>query len=52
MITREDNRKESAFVHSSEHRDGIDCLNFFFDLINEAAGYSEKYYEEHHEKID
>ena len=27
-------------------RDGIDCMNYFFDLINDCAGYTEKYYEE------
>ena len=52
LVMREENRKKEVYVHSGEHRDGLECLDFFFDLINEAAGYSEKYYEEHYEKID
>ena len=26
-------------------------MNFFMDLINHAAGYSQKYYDEHHTRI-
>jgi hypothetical protein len=32
--------------NSNNHRSGLECMNFFFDLINEIAGYTEKYYEE------
>jgi hypothetical protein len=52
LIAKEDARKPSAYVHSSEHRDGLDCLNYFFDLINDGAGYTHKYYDEHFERID
>ena len=31
---------------SQGQRDGQDCLNFFLDLINECAGYTDKYYNE------
>lgn len=27
-------------------------MNFFFDLINHIAGYTDKYYDEHRDKID
>ena len=29
-----------------DQRDGIDCMNYFFDLINDCAGYTSKYYDE------
>ena len=32
--------------HEALGRDGLDCLNFLLDFINEAAGYSEKHYGE------
>lgn len=49
LILREEDRKLSHYVHSSEHRDGLEVQDFLFDLINEAAGYTEKYYDEHFE---
>ena len=36
---------------SHSHRDGVDCLNYFLDLINHCAGYTDKYYNEHHKRI-
>lgn len=26
-------------------------MNFFFDYINHAAGYTHKYYDEHHQRL-
>jgi hypothetical protein len=42
LIQKEHLRKP----HDALGRDGLDCQNFFLDFINEAAGYSEKHYEE------
>jgi hypothetical protein len=36
---------------SHTHRDGVDCLNYFLDLINHCAGFSDKYYNESHKRI-
>jgi hypothetical protein len=46
MIQREQARKPNVYGKTSSRRDGLDCLNFFLDLINEVAGYSAKHYEE------
>lgn len=32
--------------YEQEYRSGIESMNFLFDVINEIAGYSEKYYSE------
>ena len=32
----EDQRKASAYTHSSDHRDGLDSISFLFDVANEA----------------
>ena len=50
LISKEVHRKKNVYAHSSGNRDGQDCLNFLFDLINDCAGYTEKYYEENFEK--
>ena len=47
LIRKEQDRKPPIYAAVSECRDGLDCLNFFFDLINHAAGYTDKYYEQH-----
>ena len=46
MIRRENEKKDSVYYYTSSHRNGLEVMNFFFDLINQYAGYSEKYYEE------
>ena len=46
LIFRELERRPSVYSHISNHRDGLDCMNFLLDLINHAAGYTEKYYDE------
>jgi len=46
LIAKEQDRKKGQLVHSNNHRDGLDCLNFFMDLINDRAGYTQKYYGE------
>ena len=38
-------------MQSAGNRDGQDCLNFFFDLINDCAGYTSKYYDENIDKV-
>lgn len=45
-ITREINRRPAALSLSQGERDGLDCMNFLFDLINESSGYTSKYYNE------
>jgi hypothetical protein len=39
-------------VQSHTHRDGLDCLNYLLDLVNHCAGYSDKYYDEHHKRLN
>jgi hypothetical protein len=51
LISKEVARKKPAYLQSHTHRDGLDCLNYFLDLINHCAGYTEKYYDEHHKRI-
>ena len=46
MIARELERRSPHLRLSNGQRDGLDCLNYFFDLINECAGYTSKYYDE------
>ena len=46
LIDRELKRRPAYLALSQGQRDGLDCMNFFFDLINECAGYTKKYYEE------
>lgn len=52
LMRKEQERKAPEFTHTSQHRDGMDVLNFFFDLINHISGYTEKYFDEVIEKID
>ena len=51
LISKEQERKSSVLLQTSAHRDGLDCMNFFMDLINHAAGYSHKYYDENHTRL-
>ena len=51
LISKEVARKKNEYVQSHTHRDGIDCLNYFLDLINQCAGYTDKYYNEHHKRV-
>ena len=51
LISKEVHRKKNVYAHSSGNRDGQDCLNFLFDLINDCAGYTSKYYDENFERI-
>ena len=37
--------------NTSNHRSGLQVMNFLFDLINDIAGYTDKYYEESADKI-
>ena len=46
LIHKEMQRRPSQMILCQGQRDGIDCMNYFFDLINDCAGYTEKYYEE------
>ena len=36
----------------SNFRSGLETMQFLFDVINDLAGYTQKYYEETLEKID
>jgi hypothetical protein len=36
----------ASVMNSNNHRNGLECMNYFFDVINEIAGYTEKYYDE------
>jgi hypothetical protein len=51
LLRKEVERKDSVYYHTSQGRDGLDVLNFMFDLINHIAGYTEKYQEEHIDKV-
>ena len=46
IINKEMNRRPGYLSLSQGQRDGQDCMNFLFDLINECAGYTSKYYDE------
>jgi hypothetical protein len=46
LMRKEQERKPPELTHTSANRDGLDVLNFFMDLINHIAGYTDKYYEE------
>lgn len=46
IIAKEMSRRPSQLALCQGQRDGLDCMNFFFDLINDCAGYTSKYYEE------
>jgi hypothetical protein len=52
LIRKEQDRKESVYYHTSSHRNGLDVMNFFFDLINHLGGYTEKFYEELADKMN
>ncbi|CAI2360060.1 unnamed protein product [Moneuplotes crassus] len=45
MLEKENDRKPLQFYNCG-YRDGRESLNFFFDLINDYAGYTELYYDE------
>jgi hypothetical protein len=51
LLRKEQERKPGHYTHSSSFRNGLDVMNFFMDLINHIAGYTEKYYDEHVEKM-
>lgn len=47
VIMRKELERRPAHLYStSQHRDGIDVLNFMFDLVNHISGYTSKYYDE------
>ena len=46
IIDKENQRRPSYAGMSQGQRDGIDCLNYLLDLINDCAGYTNKYYDE------
>lgn len=52
LIRKEQERKPVHLYQTSANRDGLDVLNFFFDLINHISGYTQKYYDEHIDKMD
>ena len=51
IIYKEIKRRKNVYTHSAGSRDGQDCLNFMFDLINDCAGYTSKYYTEHFQRV-
>ncbi len=51
-MRKENERRPPELTHTSGNRDGLDVLNFFFDLVNHISGYTEKYYDEISDKID
>ena len=40
------------FNNSTNFRSGLQCMNFFFDVINHISGYSEKFFDEVSDKIN
>lgn len=51
LLRKEVERKDSVYYHTNQGRDGLDVMNFMFDLINHIAGYTSKYQEEHIDKV-
>ncbi len=51
LLRKEQERKAPEYYSTSHGRDGLDVLNFLFDLINHIAGYTEKYYDELKDKV-
>jgi len=51
LMRKEQERKSPEFSYTSSNRDGLDVMNFLFDLINHISGYTEKYFDEHFDKI-
>ena len=52
IIQKELSRRKKEYHQSSGSRDGLDCMNFLFDLVNDCAGYTKKYYEELPDQMD
>jgi len=46
VFERKENNRKPAHAYYSSYRDYIDSLNFYFDLLNDIAGYTNKYYDE------
>ena len=51
LMRKEQERKAPELSYTSANRDGLEVMNFLFDLINHISGYTEKYFEEHFDKI-
>lgn len=51
LMRKEQERKSPEFSYTSSNRDGLDVMNFLFDLINHISGYTEKYFDENFDKI-
>lgn len=45
FIEKENDRKPAQF-YSCSYRDGVETLNFYFDVLNDYAGYTKLYYDE------
>lgn len=52
ILRKELERRPPHLYSTSQHRDGIDVLNFLCDLVNHISGYTHKYYDELVQKID
>lgn len=46
VLRKEIERRPVHLYSTSQHRDGVEVLNFLFDLINHISGYTHKYYDE------
>lgn len=51
LMRKEQERKAPELSYTSANRDGLDVMNFLFDLINHISGYTEKYFDESFHKI-
>lgn len=52
ILRKELERRPPHLYSTSQHRDGIDVLNFLCDLVNHISGYTHKYYDELLQKVD
>ena len=46
VFHRKENARKPSNFYYSDWRDYLDSLNFYFDLLNDIAGYTSKYYDE------
>lgn len=46
------NKINQYLQNSNNNRSGLQCMNYLFDVINEVAGYTQKYYDESTDIVD
>jgi hypothetical protein len=46
LLTEKEQERRPPQYYASTYRDGIEVMNFFFDILNDYAGYTQLYYDE------